>query len=149
MTTAHRLLAAACLLLAAAPALAQDSGPLGLTVSLDRPAPVYAFRDPLYLTIQTRRDAAVTIRLLDPAGNLTQVTPEGLPLLTKAGVPQRYPKTGVLRVERPAGRYELRVSAETPGGEGRSLTDASSRLPGRDVHEQKVVGFQVEDPDRR
>ncbi|MDG2528919.1 hypothetical protein [Caulobacter endophyticus] len=130
------------------PAHAGAGDAIGLTVSLDRHAPVYAFDDRLSLTIEAQRDAVVTIWLLDPSDQLSRLTAEDQKLVVKGGVPLRYPSAKGFRVEPPAGRYELRVTAEADTGGGRGLGDATARLPGRDVREQKTLRFQVESPVR-
>lgn len=122
---------------------------LGLTVHLDRPAAFYAVGDTFFLTVQTEKDAWISVWLVEAGGRLERLIPAtdgGLRLRTVAGQPLRIPKRGAFPVGDPPGRYQLRVTAEAAdGGGSRSLTNADSRLAGRETREEQVLTFKVED----
>jgi hypothetical protein len=120
---------------------------IGLTVALDRPAGAYAIGDTISLTVSASRAAAVRVWLREPSGTLTPVfpdSPRGEAVHLQAGQRIRLPRTGALRITPPAGRYEFLVTATSEAGGSRSITDADSRLAGRDVREQRTIPFTVE-----
>jgi hypothetical protein len=140
-------LAIPALMAAASVGAATPEQAIGLKIAVDRPAGVYAVGDVIALTVSVSRDAAVRVWLREPSGKITAVIPsgpEGEPVRVRAGERARLPRSGGFRITPPAGRYEFLVTATTGGAGGRTLTDADSRLAGREVREQRSLSFMVE-----
>jgi hypothetical protein len=119
-------------------------------VSLDRPAPIYAVNDHLVLTIVAASNVELEIWEVSATGAVNKIVPgeaNAQPLRLGAGQTLHFPPGGGrLRIEGPAGPYQLKVVARAVEANTRSLGSAGARLAGAQVRDEWQVHYKVVDP---